>query len=457
MTSATPQPQAGIDSNVPLLFDPDLTETGVEVGWNDSPMAVSPAVELQVGPPGGPYASIASIPRKYVTSHPLLVAGSRSLGKLIIGTEDRALVPGHVSATKSGNDLYEYSEGQLRQINVLSGTPGAPIGACGAGMAKGIEGLSIRPETLGDKPTSSAHSVSTDGSRVFFYAVPGSQCPTQHELEDELVNGGPHAPLYVRVNGVETLDLGEYKFLAANPQGSSLLLEHVNGDDQEAFLYDTLTRTAEHLFTVPGSSSFEVKISADFSTIYISTTAQLTPEAQAGTGTESQYRYDVSSKTLHYLPLHFEEVVNVSANVRYLVFQGSSEGFPGVPGGVPREEENGLIKTGAEQIYRYDSSENVIECVDAPRRSIRDRSSTPPPFMRSTVGMALRISGSRLKTATSSSLTRRMFWSRRTPMVKSPRPANQAPNLLKSSGRGRTMCMSGAAPVSMAARPWRDA
>ena len=205
-----------------LLFDPDLTETGVEVGWNDSPMAVSPAVELQVGPPGGPYASIASIPRKYVTSHPLLVAGSRSLGKLIIGTEDRALVPGHVSATKSGNDLYEYSEGQLRQINVLSGTPGVPIGVCGAGMAKGIEGLSIRPETLGDKPTSSAHSVSTDGSRVFFYAVPGSQCPTQHELEDELVNGGPHAPLYVRVNGVETLDLGEYKFLAANPQGSSL-------------------------------------------------------------------------------------------------------------------------------------------------------------------------------------------------------------------------------------------
>ncbi len=353
MTSATPQPQAAIDSHVPVVFNPDLTETGVQVGWDDSPVSSSSTVELQVGPPGGPYTSIASIPRTYVTSNPFLVAASPDLGKLIIGTEDRALVPGHVSATKSGNDLYEYSEGQLRQVNLQSGTPGAPIGTCGAAMTRGIEGLAIRPRG-GGAPTSSAHSVSSDGSRVFFYAVSGSQCPKLDQLEDELENGGPQTHLYERVNGVETVDIGEYKFLAANSQGSSLLLEHINGSDHEAFLYDTETQTAEYLFTVPGT--FFAKISADFSTIYIVALAPLTPEGQAGASAESLYRYDVSSKTLHYLPLHFQEIVNVSANGRYLVFQGTSEGFPGVPGGAGESEVG-------EQIYRYDSSENVIECV----------------------------------------------------------------------------------------------
>lgn len=354
MASATPQPQAAIDSYVPMVFNPDLTEAGVEVGWSDSPVSSSSTVEVQVGPPGGPYASIASVPRKYVTANSLLVAASPDLGKLIVGTEDRALVPGHVSATRSGNDLYEYSEGQLRQVNVLSGTPGTPIGTCGAAMARGSEGLAIHTHDIGDPPTSSAHSVSADGSRVFFYAVSGSQCPAHEQILSELENSGPHTHLYERVNGVETVDIGEYKFLAANSQGSSLLLEHIDGEAHEAFLYNTETQTAEHLFTAP--ATFFTKISADFSTIYVTTGAALTPEAAAGAGSASLYRYDVSSKTLHYIPLHFQEVLNVSANGRYLVFQATSEGIPGIPGGL------GLGESG-DQIYRYDSSENVIECV----------------------------------------------------------------------------------------------
>lgn len=353
MTSATPQPLAAIDSYEPILFNPDLTEAGVQVSWNNSRVSSSPTVELQVGPPGGPYRTIASIPKKYVfSSEPFLVAAAPDLSKLIIGTEDRALVPGHVSTTTSGDDLYEYSEGQLRQVNVLSGTPGATIGTCGAAMARGIEGLSLENAGLGGKGNSSAHSVSAGGSRVFFYAGFGSECPDEGELREGV---GAHVRLYERVNGVETVDIGEYKFLAANPQGSSLLLEHVSGETHEAFLYDTETQTAEHLFTVP--ERFSAKISADFSTIYVTTAgAALTPEAAAGTGAISLYRYDVSSKTLHYIPIgsiNIEEADNVSANGRYLAFEGSSEGT-GIPGGRPNDKN---------QIYRYDSSENVIECV----------------------------------------------------------------------------------------------
>ena len=147
----------------------------------------------------------------------------------------------------------------------------------------------------------------------------------------------------------------------------------------------------------------------------------------------------------------------MSANGRYLVFQGSSEGFPGVPGGVPREEENGLIKTGAEQIYRYDSSENVIECVSC--ASPFD----PRPKFDSTALYAIYGWDGTPNQWFASENGDFVFFDTPDALVPqdtdgeiapSGEPGAEPPEV---SGRGRTMCMSGAAPVSMAARPWRDA
>ena len=83
--------------------------------------------------------------------------------------------------------------------------------------------------------------MSDDGSRVFFSAVPGTDCSQASHL-------------YMRVNGgerdSETVDIGPYGFLAANHAGTEVLLEAHNGDNEEVLLYDTASATSKTLFTL---------------------------------------------------------------------------------------------------------------------------------------------------------------------------------------------------------------
>ena len=149
--------------------------------WSTGLDNASPELEFKVGPPGGPYATVVTVPRK---DHPEWVAASADFSKLILATEDRALIPADPSASKEGDDLYEYSEGRLTQVNVNS--KGKAIGACGARMAKAA---------VGGAP---AAAISADGSRVFFEAVPSK------------TNCLEPSHLYMRVNGAETSDIGAY-------------------------------------------------------------------------------------------------------------------------------------------------------------------------------------------------------------------------------------------------------
>jgi hypothetical protein len=64
------------------------------------------------------------------------VAASADFSKLIAMVEDHTVVSGHPSSTKSGPDLYEYSGGGVRQVNVLAG--GATIGVCGTAAGKAL-------------------------------------------------------------------------------------------------------------------------------------------------------------------------------------------------------------------------------------------------------------------------------------------------------------------------------
>ena len=64
MTSATAQPEAGLDEYLAHVFDSDLSAFGFEAGWGTLAGAVSPNVEFRAGPPGGPYVTAATVPRK---------------------------------------------------------------------------------------------------------------------------------------------------------------------------------------------------------------------------------------------------------------------------------------------------------------------------------------------------------------------------------------------------------
>jgi hypothetical protein len=358
MTAAGVQPEAGISPYSPKIFSPDLTRFGFNAEWATSEGVQSPAVEFKAGPPGGPYATVASVPRKQVDGGQRppsgWVAASADFSKLILQVADRNLMPGHLTGTTQGYDLYEYSEGRLRQANVSTG--GATIGACGARIVDG--------QAEGRGEGSSPRAVSADGSRVFFQAAPG-ECATQGEEEA----GGPRLHLYMRVGGAETVDIGAYRFLAADARGAKLLLEARSGETREYFLYDVASATPRHLFTLhspPGTHAI-FALSEDLSTIYFASTERLTPDAPpllAETGFDALdvYRYDIPTETLRFLAQGEEPTfTETSPDGRYLYLQLSGGG--GIPGGDPTVLQDGEAPHGAFQFYRYDSAEGLLQCV----------------------------------------------------------------------------------------------
>lgn len=327
-TAATVQPEAGLDEYVPQVFDPGLTRLGLEARSSTLGGAESPNVEFRAGPPGGPYATVATVPHKQAEKTGQgWVAASADFSKLILQVEDHKLVEPQTT-TKSGTDLYEYSGGLLRQVNV-------GIGTCGARIVKGNE------ET-GGGGFSSPHAVSVDGSRAFFEAVPGSNCSEPEHL-------------YVRVNGAETVDLGAYRFAAADSQGTRVLLEKQSGDNPGLYLYETVS-PAKFLSSTGLAVGANFTVSEDLKAIYFDASGDIS-------------RYDVPTETLSFVVYADQELFRsqVSRDGRYYYF--ASRVVPGVPGGavVPgcgQENDHkleGLCPT--KQVYRYDSVEHVIECI----------------------------------------------------------------------------------------------
>jgi hypothetical protein len=338
MTAGTPQPEAGIDSHyIPELYNPDLTQFAFSAAW-DNGVNASSNIEFKAGLPGGPYQTAVSVPRTQIAEasdgeafESGWVAASEDLSNLILATEDRTVVPGHATGTASGKDLYEYSQGQFRQLNVAGGAPGVTIGSCGAEMAAGA-GEKEFSLPIG---TATRHSVSADGGHVFFYAVPSGNCSESRHL-------------YVRTGGAETTDLGTDGLLAANAAGTEALLVARSGETEEVLLYDTESHLSTLLFSM---SSEEVRpwiggqapgfaVSEDLGTIYVATGQHLTPEAPP---TGGLYRYDVSTKALHFV-LPGARVQYLSPDGRYVYFNGEVPGL-------------------GEHTFRYDSVENVIECI----------------------------------------------------------------------------------------------
>jgi hypothetical protein len=290
MATGQAQPEAGADTYHPQLFNPDLTSFAFSAGWVEQGIE-SADLEYKAGAPGGPYPKVASIPRPLTQlgqSAPLgWVAASDDFSKLILASTDRTLA-GHPTGTASGADLYEYSSGELRWVNV-------GIGSCGARIVYGTAETAALASGSSNAMPSSRHAVSVDGSRVFFEAVPGSDCSQPSHL-------------YMRVNGAETSDLGPYRFRAADAHGSEVLVEVQSPETQQVLLYDTGSKSAMPLFTVhehlSGEEQLELVISEDFSTIYLISRGQLTAEAPPEThsvGGEKIYRYDLATKALRFI------------------------------------------------------------------------------------------------------------------------------------------------------------
>jgi hypothetical protein len=316
LTGGSPQPQTGVNNLHPEVYSADLTQIALSSEYTTSASAHSENVDYDVGPAGGPYTTVAVVPYDDTAPGGGWVAANGGFSKLVFQTLDHNLL-GESTGTRSGSDLYEYTaSGGLRQLNVMGSEPGVTIGSCGATIVDGPdeEGMNF-PQT---GRIGGAHSVSADGSRVFFKAVPSKNCsePTS---------------LYMRVNGTETVDIGVYKFMGANAQGTGLLLQDGSG---ALLAYDTET----HALTQ--QSSGEVASAQELALLGIPA------RIEAGEGAEP------------------------FAHPRYTYW-----------GAVPHKEEAG--KEG-EQAYRYDSVEHLVECISC--ASAFDQNPQQPAFMSSVHG-----------------------------------------------------------------------
>ena len=149
MTAGAPQPETGVGSVTPQVYSADLTQVAFESAYAESEHSESPEVQYKIGPTGGPYKTVASVPRNDVTGGnggqaegAGWVAGDGDFSKLVLQTRDRGLLGGESgTGTKSGSDLYEYTpQGGLKQLNVTeSEGETVTIGSCGAKMAIGQE------------------------------------------------------------------------------------------------------------------------------------------------------------------------------------------------------------------------------------------------------------------------------------------------------------------------------
>ncbi len=322
MTSASPQPETGVNRPSPEIFNPGLTQFGFEYAYNTGEGSESQNIEFKAGPPGGPYASLASVPRKQLGLNGGWVAASADFSKLILQVEDRKLAAAP-TGTKSGFDLYEYSAGELRQVNV-------GIGTCGARIVAGQE-----------ESVSSPDAVSADGSRVFFEAVPGGECSQPSHL-------------YIREDGSRTIDLGAYAFAGANPEGSEVLLRRPNGQENEYFIDKDPGEpgAVEKIFSQNPAADGGVFASPDLRIVYF--------HSNAG----AVYDYDTATEHLSYL---FQAGAfssgEPSPDGRFLYFHGSVYGVP-----------------GSGQMFLYDREQNMLDCVSCAS------SFDPEPKLESVVG-----------------------------------------------------------------------
>jgi hypothetical protein len=383
LSAGAPQPQTGISKVEPQVYSADLMQVAFQSQYITSQAGQSPDVGYGVGPVGGPYAMVASVPRGDVAFGGEAngwVASSADFSKLVFATQDRTLIGEEPTGTKSGSDLYEYTAaGGLSQLNVNG--EGVTIGTCGATLAHGFE------EGSQSHRDSGPHSLSGDGSRVFFEAVPTGSCPEAKHL-------------YMRVDGTETVDLGVYRFLAASETGSEVLLEGTGG---EVLLYDTAAATATQLLTTHttfsiGEGDLHVSsVGSHLTALYFASREPLTSEApQASEHAEDIYRYDLQGRSLRF-------VVQATSGSRGLIQSVSPDGRyaylnPGVVAGVPGGAAavgGGKVPTPGEelqllptvQVYRYDSAENVIECVSCASSS--DPEPKLPAFLNGVAGLPL--------------------------------------------------------------------
>jgi hypothetical protein len=358
------------------LFSPDLSQ--VALVWFTSLNDIEYSLEtLEVGPVGGPYTPVAENVANNGTSYFLGAnagsAGVPAFSHVLFASTDHALLPSGSERTLAEEtvagkpDLYDWTEGQLRLVNVEGEGEGEElklVNRCGAELGTGV----------GDSAGGGAtNAISNDGSRVIFRTLhSGPTCAEPSRL-------------YMRVNGRETVEVsapqgvvvepserGDVHYDGATSDGTMIFFstvtpltagESVNEKrETKLFEYDTEEPEGKRLKLIAGLAeegddegpSRELVISEDGSTAYYETGSEINPI----------YRYDIATGVSTPVatvkgPNDPFEPSYATPNGEFLVFAawGTSGTLNG--DGVANEPRGAFHN----ELYRYDAADGSVMCV----------------------------------------------------------------------------------------------
>jgi len=364
-----------------LLLSPDFSQAALA----SNPVPLNTVYHFAAGPVGGPYANPFTISRELAngTVFDGANAGTPTVAPfsdVFVSSQDHVLLPPGPEREAAEEtepalpDLYEWSNGGLRLVNVNS--EGKLPNACGAVLGGPPPNAG---ETKGEQASSAINAVSPDGSRVFFKSPAVEHRP-----------GCPEPQLYMRVDGTETVEVSEpqegisvplsqrgpVRFLGASPDGAKVyfttptVLTPAGGEGGLLYKYDTklpvghrLTLIADHLSTL----TERPRVSEDGSTVYYSATSTL-QEAGKSVAVTGIWRYDAITGTTSFVAVPREaaraqEPWYTTPDGGSLVFPSGGPTTPAVRFDGPHGLEEELRGVGHDELYRYDAADGSVMCV----------------------------------------------------------------------------------------------
>ncbi len=394
-------PGLGVQSGAAEVFDP--ADFSV-IGFNDQENlgGASKLVLNLVGPPGGPYTTIAA-GAKATPAEAHMVGASADLSHVILESADHELAAGDETQEAGSQALYEWAGGgectqKTSNCKLVNIGPEGEVLQCGAVLGQGGGQSIVAGSTHG--------AVSDDGSKVFFTA------PDPEATGPGCWNGAGKNPpeLYVREKGESTVEVSlpeeGVEVGGANPLKPAIYVGASTDGSKVFFMTETeLTQEAVSLKlhdmelyeynTDPGGGEAALvrvsrgdaaagqdgvaggvqdvpAVAGDGSTVYFNASGDLAPGGQQG----GLYRYDTETGETAYvaptggypgygnstLRSWYESIVGqfagldlrasyyATANGEFLVF-GSSQDI------------TGYDSNGKEEIYRYDALDGSTVCV----------------------------------------------------------------------------------------------
>ncbi len=397
MMSAT-APGTAVDRLNMRLFSPDLSQVALVSYTALNEDEESEDALLEVGPVGGPYALVASVPNDGGTEFlgaNAGVVGVPAFSHVLFVSKDHELLlsgAGRVAAegaVKGVHNLYDWTGGELRLVNVTS--KGTLLNPCGA-----VLGAGSLAATAG-----ATNAVSEDGSKIFFTSPEGG------ELGGAACEEEQEPPrLYMRVDGTETVEVSEpegvtlaaserypVNYNVATPDGSEvffstetpltgktvkeeeMLLKGEKDLPDKLFEYDTEEPEGKRLTLIargvadPDGNAGNVVVSEDGSTVYY--------EIEAGADVYDIYRYETGTGQTSFVAtakrpnVGAAEHLYTTGNGEFLLFPAKGK----ETGGLTEEEGVNGEPRGARhnELYRYDHFGGSVMCVscgegDAPTK-----------------------------------------------------------------------------------------